>query len=847
MELKEYQSNALGAFTRWLNALVEAKMESDRSLKALDVAGISESEDSDLLDVVYNYPQKAWKNLAASGDVAYPDVEHNVRRDGLRRSIPHVCMKIPTGGGKTLLAASCLERIHQQTGLVLWLTPTKAIYNQTKKALWNKEHPYRQTLERASGGRVKMLEKESNFSNYDIANYLCVMLVSYPATNRNRGKEFLRIFRDSGRYLSFFPEVDDVIGERDLLEKHPDLELLDGENMAKRSLFNVVKILRPVVILDEAHKAYGISRVGANEEFVKSVNRLNPRMVIEFSATPHPDISNLLVDIDGPTLKQEEMVKLPVQVYSTENVEWQVTLRKAYDKLEDLNQEALSLQENINSYIRPIAIVRTERTGKDQRDGKRVHAEDVREYLIQTLGAAEESVRIQSSHLKELKDEDLLSEFSPVRWIITKAALMEGWDCSFAYLLVMLDNSRSKSAITQLIGRVMRQPYARLTNRQALDQCYVYCWNIDVSSAVQHVKEGLEGIGLSGLGDSVHSSIKVPRTVNRREAFRDLEIFLPKVLHLDEGNWVELNYRRHILPEIDWDLIVTRGSQGKMLLEPQIYHATVDVEGVPNYSREKVKVNKSLQISWFTRRLSDIMPNPWRASQIVTEMIEKQISAGQTRDDIYDRRSEIADALFAQVEKVVQSSAQQVFLSKLREGIVRFDLDTRIPSHRLRKDTYEILVDSTDHSFERRPGDPIQISLFEPVFDSQFDSNLERNFARYLDEERALQWWHRVAVRQSGDYYLRGWTEDRIWPDFIAMATDKGSDHLLIIETKGEHFRDNADAAYKEKVLQALEGAFNAGQMTVRNGPAQGTFRLVFDRTDYPAFDYQDGEFQQGG
>ena len=38
-------------------------------------------------------------------------------------------------------------------------------------------------------------------------------------------------------------------------------------------------------------------------------------------------------------------------------------------------------------YVRPIAVVRVERTGKDQRDGERkIHAEDVREYLVQSLG-----------------------------------------------------------------------------------------------------------------------------------------------------------------------------------------------------------------------------------------------------------------------------------------------------------------------------------------------------------------------------------------------------------------------------------------------------------------------------
>ena len=833
MEPKKYQSDALDAFTRWLDALISAKEGSGKAIRVLQEAGL------DITDDIRNYPKKAWEELADVGNVAYPGVEYHTRKDSVGRSIPHVCLKIPTGGGKTFLAASCLGRLKNYSrGLVLWLTPTKAIYNQTKKALWNKEHPYRQTLDWASGGRIKVLEKEYDFSEYDVANYLCIMLLSYPATNRNIGKEFLRIFRDSGRYLSFFPEVDDTAGERNLLQNHPDLELLENTQLIKRSLYNVVKMLRPVIILDEAHKAYGINRAETREDFVRSVNRLNPNMVLEFSATPHVEISNLLVDIDGQSLKKEEMIKLPVQVYSTENVEWQVTLSKAYDELERLNIEAEELYENKNRYIRPIAIVRVERTGKDQRDGKRIHAEDVREYLTGNLGVPPASVRVQSSQVKELKNDDLLSELSPVRWIITKAALMEGWDCSFAYILVMLDNTRAKKAITQLVGRVMRQPHARLTHRQALDQSYVYCQNIDVGLAVQQVKESLEDIGLGGLGEFIFSAGREVKELKRRKGFRQKDIFLPKVLHRDGDNWVELDYRRHILPEIDWDSIVVGASQAKISIEPQIHHATVDVDSKIHYaSQEEIEVDKTLQISWFVRRLFDIVPNPWRASQIVQMMLDKQIAIGLSEEEIYDRRSEIADALLDQSGKVIESSAQDIFLSKLHNGIVRFDLDTGIPSHRLRKEPYTVMVEPKDHSLERRPGEIIQKSLFEPIFDSHFDSDVERNFARYLDEEKALRWWHRVAARQSGDYYLHGWMDDRIWPDFIAMATDDNVEHLLIIETKGEQFRGNADTIYKGKILHALEGAFNAGQMTVRNGPAKGTFRLVFNRSDYPSFD----------
>ena len=87
-----------------------------------------------------------------------------------------------------------------------------------------------------------------------------------------------------------------------------------------------------------------------------------------------------------------------------------------------------------------------------------------------------------------------------------------------------------------------------------------------------------------------------------------------------------------------------------------------------------------------------------------------------------------------------------------------------------------------------------------------------------------------MAVRQRGEYYLKGWKRDRIWPDFIAMADDSsGKSQLLIFETKGEYWRDTPDTEYKESVLKTLEKAFNCGTMTINEGPAKGVFRLVFE------------------
>ena len=270
MELKEYQSATLDAFARWRDALATAQIKSDAAIAALQGVGM------DIPDDVRNYPKTAWQTLAQSGGVAESASEYVSRTDDSGRPIPHVCFKVPTGGGKTLLAAAALERLNRQTGLTLWITPTRAIYQQTIDALRNREHPYRQMLERASGGRVKLLEKDDLFTRADVANYMCIMLLMLPAANRRKGREFLRMFRDSGRYPTLFPDSDDALGDGRLLNEYPDLERNSDGGLVKHSLFNVFKMLRPVVVLDEAHKAYGAKKRESNEEFARSINRLDP-------------------------------------------------------------------------------------------------------------------------------------------------------------------------------------------------------------------------------------------------------------------------------------------------------------------------------------------------------------------------------------------------------------------------------------------------------------------------------------------------------------------------------------------------------------------------------------------
>ena len=187
------------------------------------------------------------------------------------------------------------------------------------------------------------------------------------------------------------------------------------------------------------------------------------------------------------------------------------------------------------------------------------------------------------------------------------------------------------------------------------------------------------------------------------------------------------------------------------------------------------------------------------------------------------------------VKHEVEQQAELIFNRKLNRGEIKFDLETTEPNYKLRE-RFEMEIRANDRPLTRY-GRPMQLSLFEQVFEQHFDSEFEKKFAYYLDEQRALQWWHRIAARQRGEYYIQGWKDGRIYPDFVAMTNKVGGvTRVLIFDTKGEHLAGNLDTEYKEKVLKTLEEAFNsAGTMRVRDGTTrEGIFQLVFNEQQFP-------------
>lgn len=223
-QLKPFQATALGRLDDYLKELGRHRAQADRAATALRAAEV------DVPPEMADFPAKAWSALRTAGTLppTYAQQPHSSRFDGAGRPVPNVCLKIPTGGGKTLLAAASVGRVFssylgRHTGLVLWIVPNDAIYQQTLKTLKDRDHPYHQMLNVAGAGRVKILEKNSPLSRLDTDSHLCVMLLMLQAAAR-QSKETLRFFRDRGNVLGYTPREDDYEAHFQLLSTVPNLD-----------------------------------------------------------------------------------------------------------------------------------------------------------------------------------------------------------------------------------------------------------------------------------------------------------------------------------------------------------------------------------------------------------------------------------------------------------------------------------------------------------------------------------------------------------------------------------------------------------------------------------------------
>ncbi len=421
---------------------------------------------------------------------------------GFPQEMPYFCVRVPTGGGKTYLAAKSVALVnnrflHSEHSVILWLVPSKAIRDQTLGALRQHDHPYHTALREAGPVSVTDLEGAKALTRSTLETSTVVIVATRQAFQVG-DEEIRKVYESSGALMHLF---DDLAPEqrRELLG--------DPETGATPfSLVNALRLRRPFIIVDEAHNS-------RTELGFETLAKFRPSGIMELTATPDTEKtpSNVLHSVSAVELKREEMIKLPIQLET--QADEQRCLALALDQREQLGVLATREHAAGAPYLRPIVLIQAE--ARSSRRETR-HAEWVKQELMANHNVPEEEIAIATGSERGLEaleaeyDGGIFSRDCPVKYIITQKALAEGWDCSFAYVLVSLAGVKSATAVEQLLGRILRQPQAARRTHEALNRSYAFVASRDFGETAAALRDCL--VDASGFNKQEAAEFVAART-----------------------------------------------------------------------------------------------------------------------------------------------------------------------------------------------------------------------------------------------------------------------------------------------------------------------------------------------
>lgn len=404
---------------------------------------------------------------------------------GFPADMPYFCLRVPTGGGKTWLAAKSVQLanthlLRTEHSVILWLVPSKPIREQTLRALRDRLHPYHTALREAGPITVMDLDEAKSVTRATFDTSTTVIVATRQAFQVEE-EESRKVYQSSGALMHHF----------DNLSPTQRAELLTEGEGAERttpcSLANVLRLRRPFVVVDEAHNS-------RTERAFDMLARFRPSGVMELTATPDLERtpSNVLHSVSAAELKAEEMIKLPVVLETEPN--WQQCLADAIGRRYALHKLADEERRSGAAYLRPLVLIQSEprRAGVETLDFERVRKELTTNHgipaaeIVVATGEEKGLEQIDADYKLGIADPDC-----PVKFVITQKALAEGWDCPFAYILVSMASLSSATAVEQLLGRVLRQPGASHRQAKALNQSYAFVVSRNFSETASALRDRL--------------------------------------------------------------------------------------------------------------------------------------------------------------------------------------------------------------------------------------------------------------------------------------------------------------------------------------------------------------------
>ena len=692
-------------------------------------------------------------------------------------AVPYVCIKVPTGGGKTLIAANALgvtrEYTQAESATFLWLAPTGAIVEQTLKHLKNPRSPYHQAVKGKFGDiSVMSITEALHASPPDISGGAWIVVGTFQSSRRKSTGE-LKIYSESGDLMPHFQ------GETD-----------------EKTLANLLKKRRPVVISDEAHNA------GTDLSF-KTLSRFDPACIIEFTATPQMThnpakgifASNVLHQTSAFELKKAEMVKLPINLYTDSNLP--NIIRAAVNKRGELADIADENEKETGEYIRPIVLYQA------QSENQNTPPKELKRMLVKDFKIPERHIAIATGQVRELP-KNILSRDCEVRHIITKQALAEGWDCPFAYVLCSVANIGSPKSVEQILGRVLRMPQAKRKSREELNWSYAFAVSPNFYEAAALLKTvlvdraGFERIAADKSVRDARSSDTLPgmdKESPAPESANEGKSLTVPMLAIRVGKQLQIVDEDHFL-EAEWNLADCDAALNESaLLEKSATAGKVDIgesrtiemrQFSANLNRQMMRLysdanwERSHLISWLDQKFPhpDIPQHQSVAfiGRALSNLIdEKKLTMAQLAGVRFRLAGALADRIAEHRREQKMRGYQAVIIKNKSRLLVEFDASVCL---NLTVDKYAPDPSKCDkRNFEKH--------LFSIV--GQLDNDEEAQCACLLDQLPQVEVWLRNLSKRPDTSFWLPTPDGRFYPDFVARLHDG---RIFVVEYKGAHLWD---------------------------------------------------------
>lgn len=783
--------------------------------------------------------------------------------------VPYVCLRIPTGGGKTLVGGMTIPRVNQsylfvQHSITLWLVPSEPILTQTLKALKDPNNLLHQAVFSALDSVEVMDIDEAMRITPAVANSSNIIIVSTMQSFKQDDKDRLTAYKQNTDMVSHFDGI------------------TDAQVRGNTSFVDMLRLRHPFVIVDEAHNQ------GTPLAF-ETLSRFEPCAILELTATPDRSHqpSNVLFSVSAASLQAAEMIKLPLELIRRPN--WQDALRDAIARLNHLQEKADEEKKLTGEYIRPVMLLQAERHDSSR---ETLVPEKVKKALMDDFGIPEGEIAIATGAEDTLGKEDILSETCRLRYIITIDKLKEGWDCPFAYILCTFRNTNSSTAAEQVLGRILRMPRAYKKQNQELNEAYAFVTSSDFQATVECLRDGLvkNGFERQETKDLIHA----PEESDELELFSPTSITFatPEVLDPESipSNWED---KFEIIPESgsitikgNWNtkqaeeaVNVFKTDEGKAAARKAFEKLKTPIAKKPKFPSEmdvKLKVpllafrNGEL---WEAFEETHLLQGEWRLLDYPGELSENQFSkdegAVQGGRFSIDNKEKVNfkyfDRLTAELsfvdhqevwdqclltrwlernipEDTISPDEKAAFLNKAITYLIdqrgftleqltylkfqlRSKLDEKIKTAKLKamKSVHQGLIGIPDNFI----ADDRCFMLFEQgkyAYNTPYNgfTELPKHFFPVIGDLKAdgeefecavflatqlegVKYWVRNISHKSTSFSLQTST-DRFYPDFVCLLEDG---RVLVVEYKNERDWDLPDSKEKRQIGELWEHRSN--------------------------------------